>query len=174
MSISDLLLPEFDQEMAGTRNLLQRVPMDKPDWKPHNKSMTMGRLAGHVAELANWAARIIETEVLDITPAVTEGHHGYAAKSSQELLQVFDKNAAEARNVLAKSSDEHLNKVWSMTLKGKTVLSGPRYPMIRSMFLNHLIHHRAQLGVYLRLNDVPLPAMYGPSADEGQVFSQEQ
>ncbi|MBP1624272.1 MAG: hypothetical protein H6Q07_2292 [Acidobacteria bacterium] len=174
MSIRDLLLPELDQEMANTRNLLQRVPMDRPDWKPHNKSMTMGRLAGHVAELPNWAARIVETEVLDLTPMVTEGHHGYSAKSSQELLQTFDKNVAEARNVLAKASDENLSEVWSMTLKGKTVLSGPRFPMIRSIFLNHLIHHRAQLGVYMRLNDVPLPAMYGPSADEGQTFSQEQ
>jgi uncharacterized damage-inducible protein DinB len=174
MSISDLLLPEFDQEMASTRNLLQRVPMDKPEWKPHDKSMTMGRLAGHVAELPNLAAMIVETESLDLTPMVTEGQHGFSAKSSQELLQAFDTNAVKARNAIAKASDEHLNTIWSMTLKCETVLSGPRFPIIRNMFLNHLIHHRAQLGVYLRLNGVPLPAMYGPSADEGQIFSREQ
>lgn len=171
MNISDLLLPEFDQEMSNTRTMLERVPADKlAGWKPHQKSMTMGRLAGHIAELPNWAVQIMENDVLDLTPMVAAGRQGYAASSSEELLQTFEKYAAGARSAIAGASDSDFLKTWSMQLHGKTVLSGRRLEMIRTSFLNHLIHHRGQLGVYLRMNDIPLPAIYGPSADEGKSF----
>jgi len=170
MNISEMLLPEFDQEMASTRVLLQRVPANKVDWKPHEKSMILGRLAGHVAELPLWAERVVDTEMFDLTTMVTGQYKPYVATSSEDLLQTFDKNVTQAREALAKASDEHLSKVWSLQIHGKAIASGTRLAMIRSMSMNHLIHHRAQLGVYLRLNDIPLPPMYGPSADEGKPF----
>lgn len=170
MSISEMILPEFDQEMMNTRRLLERAPMHKAEWKPHEKSMTLGRLAGHIAELPGWAVRVINLDSLDLTPMVTGGYQAYVASSSDELLRTFDKNVSEARSALAAASDQHFGQIWSMQLRGKTMLSMPRLPMIRNLFLNHLIHHRAQLGVYLRLNDIPLPALYGPSADEGNSF----
>ena len=170
MTISDMLLPEFDQEMTSTRSLLQRVPIANTEWKPHEKSMTLGRLAGHIAELPAWAERIVNTEMIDLTPMVSGQHQPYLPTSSEDLLGKFDQSVTEARQAIAGASDQHLNQIWSIQLKGTTFLSSPRLPMIRSMFMNHLIHHRAQLGVYLRLNDIPLPPMYGPSADEGKAF----
>jgi uncharacterized damage-inducible protein DinB len=170
MTLSEILLPEFDQEMASTRKLLQRVPVAKTDWKPHEKSMTLGRLAGHIAELPAWAGRIVNTEMIDLTPMVSGQQQPYIPTSSEDLLRKYDQSVAEARQAIAGASDQHLNQIWSIQLKGTTFLSSPRLPMIRSMFMNHLIHHRAQLGVYLRLNDIPLPPMYGPSADEGKAF----
>jgi len=167
MTISELLLPEFDQEMANTRRLLERVPGGKADWKPHEKSMTLGRLAGHIAELPSMGVRIINTEVLDLSSLASGGYQPYVARSSDDLLHTFDKNVAEVREAVAGASDKHFSAPWSMHIAGKTLASGSRMFMIR-MFFNHLIHHRAQLGVYLRLNDVPLPALYGPSADEGR------
>jgi uncharacterized damage-inducible protein DinB len=173
MSISEILFPEFDQEMANTRKVLERVPAGKADWKPHEKSMTLGRLAGHIAELPGWGAMIFNLDVLDLTPMVTGDYKAYVANSPDELLQTFDKNVSDARAGLVAASDAHLNQIWSIQLKGKTMLSGPRLPMVRNMFLNHLIHHRGQLGVYLRLNGIPLPPLYGPTADEGKSFIEE-
>jgi uncharacterized damage-inducible protein DinB len=166
MSISEILLPEFDQEMANTRRMLERVPVDKADWKPHEKSMTLGRLAGHIAELPSMGVSVIKTDVFDLTQRMSGGHQPYVARSSDDLLRTFDSNVAEVREAIAGASDQHFNQVWSMQFGGKTLVSGPRMPMIRSIFINHIIHHRAQLGVYLRLNDIPLPGLYGPSADE--------
>jgi uncharacterized damage-inducible protein DinB len=166
MTIGEMLLPEFDQEMAVTRKLLERVPLEKTDWKPHQKSMALGRLAGHVAELPTWAGRIVTTEMIDIGLMMAGQHQPYIPASHQELLQKFDQSVLETRQSIAGASDAHLGKTWSLQFNGQTVASGTRLHMIRSMSMNHMVHHRAQLSVYLRLNDIPLPAMYGPTADE--------
>lgn len=171
MSISEALLPEFDQEMQNTRKLLACVPEDRPDYKPHPKSMPLARLAGHVAELPGWAVNAIRLDSLDITPAAGEGFKAAVMTSRAELLDLFDKNVAEAREAIAGASDEHLGKIWSLIFKGHTVMQLPRSAVLRSVVMNHLVHHRAQLGVYLRLNDVAIPGMYGPSADEGRMFA---
>jgi uncharacterized damage-inducible protein DinB len=166
MPISQMLLPEFDQEMAQTRKMLEHVPDGKMDYKPHEKSMTLGRLAGHVAELPAWATTTITTEGLDIQP----GMQPCIGKSRQDLLDTFDKNVAEARERIAAVTDEQLGVTWTLTFMGKPVFSMPRLAVLRTSFLNHLIHHRAQLQVYLRLNDIAIPGMYGPSADEMQFW----
>jgi uncharacterized damage-inducible protein DinB len=162
MSITAMLLPEFDQEMANTRKLLERVPEDKLDYKPHPKSMTLGRLAGHIAELPAWVANTLSTDTQNITP----GQQTPPPPSRGELLARFDRNVAELRAKLVNVTDQQLAQTWTMTLGGKTVLSMPRSSVVRLGFMNHIIHHRAQLGVYLRLNNLPLPGLYGPSADE--------
>ena len=164
--ISQALLPEFDQEMANTRKLLERVPGDKFNYKPHEKSMPLGRLASHVAELPNWATHTITTEQLDLKP----GQEPYLAASAQDLLASFDKNITEARHAIAGASDEDLGKTWTLKFNGSTVFSMPRAAVLRGAVINHLIHHRAQLGVYLRLNNIEIPGMYGPSADEMQFW----
>lgn len=170
MSIGATLLPEFDQEMQMTRKLLACVPDDRPDYKPHAKSMPLNRLAGHVAELPTWATNTIKLEVLDLTPASGEGFKPFFMNSTEGLLEAFDKNVAEAREAIAGASDEDLSKIWSLVYKGQTVLQMPRAAVLRTVVMNHLIHHRAQLGVYLRMNDIAIPGMYGPSADEARMF----
>jgi uncharacterized damage-inducible protein DinB len=162
MTISQMLLPEFDQEMAITRKFLERVPEDKFSFVPHPKSMPLGRLASHVAEAPGWAVFTINQDMLELGP----GNKPFVAGSVAELLTVFDKNAAAAREAIAGATDEHLSKNWKLVFGGQTMFELPRVAVLRSMVMNHTIHHRAQLGVYLRLNDVPLPATYGPSADE--------
>jgi uncharacterized damage-inducible protein DinB len=171
MSISETLLPEYDEEMANTRKMLERVPEGKWTWKPHEKSMPLGRLAGHLAELPTWAVHTISLDSLDLTPPGGSQLQAFEANSRQALLETFDKHASEARQAIAGASDEHLRQVWSLYYHGKTVMSMPRAAVLRSAVMNHMIHHRAQLGVYLRLNNVPIPGMYGPSADEGQMFA---
>ena len=170
MSISEMLLPEFDQEMANTRKILERVPEDKLSYKPHEKSMTLGRLAGHVAELPSWAAHTLKVEVLELQP----GQQAFSPKSTRELLDKFDESTKEARETISGTSDEELRKTWTMNYAGKTILSMPRSAVLRSVVMNHLIHHRAQLGVYLRLLDVEIPGMYGPSADEAKFWSEQK
>jgi uncharacterized damage-inducible protein DinB len=162
MAIREILLPEFEEEMKNTRKILERVPEDRLDYKPHAKSMGLGRLASHITELPGWAKHTIELESLDLPP----DQQPYSAKSRQELLANFDKNVAEAREQIARVTDEQLQKTWTLKLAGRTIFSMPRLIVLRSAVLNHLIHHRAQLGVYLRLNEVEIPGMYGPSADE--------
>ena len=169
MAMSAALLPEFDQEMANTRKTLERVPDDKFDWKPHAKSFAMGGLATHIATLPSWTVETIEKDALDIEPVGGEPYRATPASSRKELLETFDKNVAAARAAIAGASDEHLFKPWSLLKGGAVVLTLPRVAVLRSFVMNHLIHHRAQLGVYLRLNDVPVPALYGPSADEGAM-----
>jgi uncharacterized damage-inducible protein DinB len=170
MTLSEALLPEFDEEMKNTRRVLERVPEDKFSFKPHPKSGTMIWLAGHLANIPEWASMAINTDSIDFNPP---GGPPYTPppqpKSVAELLSGFDKNVAEARVALAGASDEHLHKNWTMLNGGETVLSTPRVTCLRSWVLNHSIHHRAQLGVYLRLNDIAVPAIYGNSADE-KVF----
>ena len=170
MPISEMLLPEFDQEMANTRKILERVPEDKLSYKPHEKSMTLGRLAGHVAELPSWVAHTLKVEVLELQP----GQQAFSPKSSRELLDKFDESTKEARETISGASDEELRKTWTMNYAGKTVLSIPRSAVLRTVVMNHLIHHRAQLGVYLRLLDVEIPGMYGPSADEAKFWSEQK
>ena len=166
MSLSDALLPEFDHEMANTRKSLERVPEDKLDWKPHTKSMTLGHLAGHLAEIPTWGATTVNEGSFDIAPPDGPAHEPFKAKSVAEALERFDKNVADARAAIEGASDETLLRPWSLLHGGNTVFTLPRIAVLRSFVMSHSIHHRAQLGVYLRLNDVPVPSIYGPSADE--------
>jgi uncharacterized damage-inducible protein DinB len=162
MSFSQSLLPEFDSEMKNTRKLLECVPDGKMDYQPHPKSMALGRLATHVAEMASWVGPTLDLEVLDI-PA---DYKPRIATSRAELLEILDKAVAESRPKIEAASDEQWQQMWALKFGGHVVLSMPRAAVMRGVILNHIIHHRAQLGVYLRLNDVAIPGMYGPSADE--------
>ncbi|MGH9709015.1 MAG: DinB family protein [Candidatus Acidiferrales bacterium] len=170
MAIRDGILPEFDHEVANTRKTLERVPEGKPDYKPHEKSMAMGRLAGHLAELPGWAKETILQDSIDVhPPAGSPQHVALVMASRKQLLEEFDKRVAAGRAAIAGASDEELMKPWSLIAGGKTVFTLPKIAVLRGFVMNHMIHHRAQLGVYLRLNDVAVPSIYGPSADE-QVF----
>ena len=161
MTISETLLPEFDHEMANTKAMLECVPEDKFSWKPHEKSMTMGRLASHCAEMASWAVFTINQDKLELTPDMKP----FNASTKKELLDGFAGFTADARKAIQDASDADLGKTWSLIYEGKPVMSMPRASVLRSMVMNHIIHHRAQLSVYLRLNNIPIPGMYGPSAD---------
>jgi uncharacterized damage-inducible protein DinB len=167
MPFSEMLLPEFDDEMKKTRKLLECVPDDKLEYQPHPKSMSMTRLATHIAELPSWATTTIDQDVLDMQP----GYKPHFAESREELLKIFDKAVSEARAKIAATSDDHWHKIWTFKFAGKTMIELPRTAVMRSMVMNHLIHHRAQLGVYLRLNNIAIPGMYGPSADEANMFA---
>ena len=167
MAYNEDLLAEFDHEMASARRTLERIPEDKLSWKPHEKSMTLERLAGHVAELPGFGAMIIRTENLDMAQRAP-GQKATLAQSQKQVVEVFDKNAAETRAAIAATSDADWNKNWSLIFGDKKIYSGTRKGAFRSMMMNHIIHHRAQLGVYLRLNEVAVPSVYGPSADEGK------
>jgi uncharacterized damage-inducible protein DinB len=166
MGLSDALLPEFDQEMANTRKTLERVPDEKFDWKPHEKSFPMDGLSTHLASLPSWASVTIDQDSLDLAPN-GEVVRLSPLKSRAEVLEMFDKNVVAARAAIAGASDEHLFQPWTLLSNGKTILTLPRVACLGSFVMNHIIHHRAQLGVYLRLNDIPVPSIYGPSADEG-------
>jgi len=167
MALNEALLQEYDGEMANTRKTLERVPDDKLGWRPHPKSGTFGWLAGHVANLPSWMTMTIKEDHVDIMPKGLPAQPAPEPKSHIELLETFDKNAAEARAALAGASDADLLSNWSLLKNGQTMMTMPRTVCLRSFVMNHLIHHRAQLGVYLRLNNVPVPSIYGPSADEG-------
>lgn len=163
MTMSQALLPEFDNEMRITRRVLERVADDKFDWKPHAKSMTMGQLAGHLAELPGFAASMIKTEGINFD----KGEYQPAKVTNQaETLALFDKTSAEAREAIVGATDDHLRQNWHLIYKEKKLFDAPRAVGIRAMAMNHIVHHRGQLTVYLRLNDIPVPAIYGPSADE--------
>lgn len=166
MPLSQALLPEFDHEMANTRKVLARVPEDKFGWKPHEKSMTLGRLATHVAELSGWVSTTLETESLDFAPPGGPPYQPQTAASHAALMQLFEKNMAAARTAIAAASDAQWMAPWSLLSGGQTLFTLPRVAVLRGMVINHMIHHRGQLTVYFRLNDVPVPALYGPSADE--------
>lgn len=169
MRLSEALLPEFDNEMANTRRTLERVPEDRFDWKPHEKSTAMGGLSSHLANIPSWAVYAVEKDALDIAPVGEPPLKTPQAKSREELLEAFDKNVAAARAAIEGASNEHLLENWSLLAGGNTVMTLPRIAVLRGFVLNHNIHHRAQLGVYLRLNDIPVPSIYGPSADEGSM-----
>jgi len=162
MTISEALLPEFDQEMTSTRKTLERVP-DKPDFAPHPKSMPLGKLAPHVAQLAGFGLSVLDTPQLDFSAGT---YKPLPFESAAQLVRVFDEGAAKVRRALIDTPDEAWKANWKLAFEGHAIFEGPRFLAYREMFLNHLVHHRAQLGVYLRLNGVPVPAIYGPSADE--------
>jgi uncharacterized damage-inducible protein DinB len=166
MKISEALLPEFDQEMANTRKALERIPEDKLAWKPHEKSMTLGRLSGHIVELVGWMNTTISTDSLNVT---MDKYKPIVATSQQQILELFGQSVKESRPAIAGASDEHLMQLWTLAVNGQTIFTMPRVTVLRISCFNHIIHHRAQLGVYLRLNNVPVPALYGPSADEGAM-----
>ena len=166
MALKDSLLPEFDQEMAATRKTLERVPESKFTWKPHAKSGSMGWLANHVATLPDWGTTTLTETSYDFSPDGKAFVPPPLPKSTKELLGSFDKAVKEARAALEKASDADLAVPWSLLQTGKVIFTMPRSVCWRSFVLNHIIHHRAQLGVYLRLNDIAVPATYGPSADE--------
>ncbi len=161
MPINELLLTEFDQEMSNTRKTLERVPGDKWDWKPHEKSGTLGWMAAHIATLPNFAERAIETNELEIA-----GSERPKVNNISELLPMFAKQRELARAAIARVSDEQLRETWTLKWNGNVLFALPRYNVLRTMCFNHIIHHRAQLTMYLRTLNVPLPPLYGPSADE--------
>lgn len=163
MPLVDALLPEYDHEMATTRTVLERLPGDKLEWKPHAKSFSLGALATHVATLPTWGTETLTQAEIDI--GVDQQPPG-ALPSKQEVLAAFDKNVAAARAALVGKTDAELMAMWSLKRNGRTLFSMPKTAVLRSFVLNHLIHHRGQLTVYLRLLDMPVPSVYGPSADE--------
>lgn len=167
MSFTEMIMPEFEQEMANTRKTLERVPEDKLAWKPHEKSSSLGGLATHLANLPSWTTHTFDKSELDIAPPGEPPFRLEEAKSLSQLLEAFDKNVADAREALAGARDEAWMGSWSLLKGGNKIMTLPRVAVMRGFVMSHLIHHRAQLGVYLRLLDVPVPAIYGPSADEG-------
>ena len=167
MSMAQVLLAEFDHEMAGVRKTLERVEEEKFDWRPHPSSGTMGWLASHLATLPTLAVRAVQQESFDVSPDGKPPAGPPKLKTRQEVLETFDKNRDAARAAIAGASDDHLKQIWTLFVSGRTIFALPRAGVLRTMFLSHMIHHRAQLGVYLRMNNLPVPALYGPSADEG-------
>jgi uncharacterized damage-inducible protein DinB len=166
MSISQALLPEFDHEVVTTRKVLDRVPEEKYGWKPHEKSFTAGRLASHIAEMGGWGSTTMTTEVFDFAPGGVPVTPALNAASKAELLDAYDKMMSETRAALAAASDADFMVNWTLQNNGQTLMTMPRVAVIRSFVMNHIVHHRGQLSVYLRLLDVPVPSIYGPSADE--------
>lgn len=165
MTISEVLLQDYDSEISNTRRTLERVPDDKPGYVPHAKSMPMGKLAMHCATLPLFGAYLLEDEGMDLA-APTRPHVDLHFTSGEECLRQFDENAAKCRAALAASSDEELSAPWRFSFGEHIISHDSRSFSFRRMCFNHLIHHVTQLGVYLRLNDIPVPALYGPSADE--------
>jgi uncharacterized damage-inducible protein DinB len=166
MTIAESILPEFDQEMAGTRKTLERVPNDKLEWRAHPKSNTIGWNAAHLAEIPGWVEGTLTQFEWDIAPVGGEPYRTPVLNSRDEILEMFDQNVATARKTIEKTSDADFMKEWSLLMGGEKILTMPRLAVIRSFVLNHSIHHRAYLCSYLRLNDIPVPALYGPSGDE--------
>jgi uncharacterized damage-inducible protein DinB len=166
MKITDALLPEFDQEMATTRKCLARIPDDKFSFKPHPRSFDMGSLAMHIATMLDWGVMTIQTDNFDYAPVGGEPYVAPVAKTNAELLAMFDKASTEFRAALAAAENDTMMKPWSLLAGGKTIFTMPRVAVLRAMIFNHIVHHRGQLSVYLRMCDIPVPAIYGPSADE--------
>jgi uncharacterized damage-inducible protein DinB len=167
MPMNELLLSEFDEEIKKTRATLERVSTDMKQFKPHEKSMPMEKLAPHVAELAGFGVSVLTTPELDFAKS---NFTPLPFESTAQLLSAFDAGAAKAREALEKTGDEAFKQHWKLSFQGKPLFEGSRFLAYRQMFMNHLVHHRAQLGVYLRLNNKPLPATYGPSADDRLGF----
>src|SRR5437660_1817240 len=164
MAFKEALLAEFDHEMGSTRRLLERVPDAQLGWKPHEKSFSLGDLSGHIANLATWMDRILESSEFDLTSVA--GVRPVSPASRDELLHRLDVNAKNARAKLAEQTDASLLAAWTLKNGGREVFTMPRTSVLRSFVFNHLVHHRRQLTVYLRLQNVPLPSLYGPTADE--------
>ena len=156
------MIPEFDREFAETRRSLERIPEDKFDWKPHEKSFTLHQLAAHVAEIARWVPVTLNMDEFDIDAP----YDRVVPETKEEILAHFDEGVAEARSLIEGATSDQLMSTWSMKKGGEVTMSMPKGVVLRSFILNHNVHHRAQLGVYLRMLDVPVPGHYGPSADE--------
>jgi len=167
MGINEFLLAEFDDEMKNTRRTLERVPADKPEFAPHPKSMPLGRLAPHVAQLPSFGLTILTTPELDFSQG---SFKPVPLESAAQLVRVFDEGATKTRSALVGLPENAWSDNWKLVMQGKVLFAGSRFLAYREMFLNHLVHHRAQLGVYLRLNNQPVPSIYGPSADETLGF----
>lgn len=168
MTLADAILPELDQETATTRRVLERVPAARATWTPHARSMNLGDLSVHVANVVSWLRITLETRELDLAPPGGAGFQRVVFESPAATLAYFDRVAREGRAALAASSDADLAVAWSLKVGGKVKFTMPRTACVRMFVLNHLIHHRGQLTVYLRLCDVPLPSIYGPTADEAR------
>ena len=166
MPINELLLAEFEEESKKTRAALERVPV-KPDFAPHPKSMPLGKLASHVAQLGGFGVSVLTTPQLDFA---TGTYKPLPFESPEQLVRAFDEGCAGVREALKKVPDDAWQQNWQLLINGQKIFSGSRFLAYRQMFLNHLVHHRAQLGVYLRLNGALVPATYGPSADETLGF----
>lgn len=165
-NISAALVSEMEHEAVTTRTCLERVPADKFAFKPHEKSMEMGRLASHIAEMFSWTPATLQNAELDFAKM---DYKPFEPKTTEELLEFFDKNVAEALDVLKTTSDAGFMETWTMRNGDKVYFTLPKVAVMRSFVMNHIIHHRGQLSVYLRLNDIPVPSIYGPSADEGEM-----
>jgi len=167
VSIGRLLLPEFDEEMAATRRVLERVPSSRYAWKPHPTSMSLGRLATHVAELPKWALDAFVRDEVDIAPLGGPPTKQLVLDSATSIVQWFAGHAHAARQALAAASDDDFAQPWTLKAGGRALWTKSRLAVYRNA-VNHMVHHRGQLTVYLRLNGVPVPGTYGPSADEGE------
>jgi uncharacterized damage-inducible protein DinB len=165
MTIAEILLQDYDVEITNTRRTLERVPEDKPDWVPHEKSMKLGKLAMHCATLPLFGYYILEDDGMDMANSKRE-HASLAFTSRDACLQRLDESSAKCRAALAAASDDHLSALWKFSFGEMMISHNPRSMSYRQLCFDHLLHHTAQLGVYLRLNDIPVPALYGPSADE--------
>jgi len=166
MAFKDTILPEFDMEMDNTRRTLERVPDDEFSWQPHPKSGTLGWIAGHISNLPIWALMTMKEDSLNLAPATGSTPAMPKPSNRAELLANFDKNRADARAALASADDAAYAKPWALLMGERELFREPRAAVLRRMVLNHMIHHRGQLTMYLRLLDVPVPGLYGPSADE--------
>jgi uncharacterized damage-inducible protein DinB len=167
MSIASKLLPEVDEEFAITRKFLELLPEGKATWKPHDKSMQMGQLAWHLAGFPEWMKVTLTQDVLNLSPAEAEKmSKEWQGRNRAEIVAKFDTDLAQARKALSVASDADLANHWKMVWAGQTVVDSPRDEVLRKWVLSHMIHHRAQLGVYLRINGIAIPGCYGPSADE--------
>jgi uncharacterized damage-inducible protein DinB len=169
MKMTELFIAELEREGAGTRSALARVPEGHNDWKPHEKSMPLGYLAHLCATMPSWIDMVINSDEFDMKPANGGGPRPPQAQDRRELAEALDNSIAKARKALENTNDEHLLKPWRLLVGGRVVSEDPRHIVIRDAVFNHLAHHRGQLTVYLRLNDEPVPAIYGPSADEGKM-----
>jgi len=165
-NIANSLIAELENEAQTTRKVLERIPADKFGWKPHEKSMEFGRLATHVAEMHGWTKPTVEQPELDFAKM---DYKPFEPKTTAELVEHFEKNLAEALETLKGASDDLWHEPWSLRNGEQIYFTMPKIAVMRSMVLNHIVHHRGQLSVYLRLNDIPVPSLYGPSADEGQM-----
>ena len=166
MTIAESILPEFELEMANTRKVLDCIPDDKLDWKAHEKSLSIGLVGSHLAHIPSWVEMTLTQDFLDVNPKGGEPYQSPKFDSRQEMLDHFDANVAAAKKTIAATPDEEFGKSWSLLSGGEALLTMPKLGVIRTYVLNHTIHHRGHLCVYLRLNDIPVPGLYGPSADD--------
>ena len=166
MNVAEAFLADFKMEMAKTRRMLECIPDDALDFQPHPKSMTLGRLAGHIAEMPDWGTNTAQLDELDVQPPAGDGYKPFEADTPARALEFFDRAVSEAAEAIGKVSDEAMHADWTLKANGHPLFTMPRISVLKSMILSHIIHHRAQLSVYLRMNDVAVPGMYGPSADE--------